>query len=222
MKTHNDINYYLVKQKLASFESRVQVMYKILADQVGDDLVPLNDEVEKLWDKQVNKTLESKLKTEDTMILEALGSMLIAGFENDSILNEKRWEKIKKYEVPFYNLGINNLTKNKNYDEAKVSNYLKKSNRHKKSLFRKHFNHIKKYIKVEDEYNTEWCYVNQDNWFECNNREFNICHPKYLVGTNEMADMMKILVIEQYGKNYYFDEKLDLILDKHIIELRKA
>ena len=90
-----------------------------------------------------------------------------------------------------------------------MAKHKKKVKRWNKSINKKYYSVVGKYVDIERFYDYEWCYVNQENKFKHLDAEFSISKKvkNYKIDKqDEKSPMFKILVIVQDGEIHYFDE----------------
>jgi len=210
IRNYKGENYALSVVKNLSIEDRTKIANKIFNIKINDGT--LYDEITQLWEKNVIKSQSKRLKEFDTNILEMLSELFLLGNETDDILDEKRWEKIKKYEVCSLNKKVS-MTSMKNRGKVTqktlMAKHKKKVKRWNKSINKKYYSVVGKYVDIERFYDYEWCYVNQENKFKHSDGEFSISKKvkNYKIDKqDEKSPMFKILVIVQDGNINYFDE----------------
>ena len=161
IRNYKGENYALSVVKNLSIEDRTKIANKIFSIKINDGT--LYDEITQLWEKNVIKSQSKRLKEFDTNILEMLSELFLLGNETDDILDEKRWEKIKKYEVCSLNKKVS-MTSMKNRGKVTqktlMAKHKKKVKRWNNSINKKYYSVVGKYVDIERFYDYEWCYVN--------------------------------------------------------------
>ncbi len=122
----------------------------------------------------------------------------------------KRWKSSNTYK-------INNLFSFNNHkNEGSWYDWIRGQWRNLDSNY--HYK-IDRLIDGERPYKAEWCLVDTENVFKFNGEKLMIDKSvkQYRVGRDNSSEMEKILVLEQDGERYYFDEKINYIQNKKII-----
>ncbi len=98
-KTIDGKKFYLTKIEEQPVKERIEQIYKIL-DETIDSGKTLAEEIESLWEtKYCHKNQSDSLDDYCSRILESYADYILAGNEGDTILDTRRWELVKKYEV---------------------------------------------------------------------------------------------------------------------------
>lgn len=97
-KIDNEI-YYLTEIIDTPLETRINTIEKIFKTPCKENRT-LEEEIEFLWEtKYCFKSQNDNLNDFCSKTLETLADYYIAGFEGENILDQRRWEQIRKYEV---------------------------------------------------------------------------------------------------------------------------
>lgn len=204
-------------------EKRKEVINKILSIKVdGNKII---DHVNHLWELNCKKSQDKNLAEFDTKFLSALSDYFIAGHEKDDILDEFRWEKIRKYESPVEMKSYSNkkFIKHKITNKTFEQRFRRQYKNWNKSISRKYYTVVGKFIDLNSEYKSNWCYVNQDNIFQFLNNTYKISNDvkQYKIKANEDISMFKILSIHQNNSIHFFDENFDHIKSNFIKKIEE-
>ena len=215
---HKGEYYALSRVYNISPEKRCEIINKILSLNIDDQ--KMVDHINCLWELNCNKSQSNRLVEFDTQILSSLSDYFIAGNEEDDILDEFRWERIRKYECPF-EIKPNSDKKKVRYritNKTFKTECKKQFSNWKKSISRKYHTVVAKFIDLNSEYQSKWCYVNQDNDFEFLDNTYKISDKlkEYKIKSDDSISMFKILAASQNDNFYFFDEKFCHIDNKFI------
>lgn len=130
----DNIKRYVKQVEEVSLEYRTKEINKIF-EQVIADGDTYYDSVNKLWDlKYCHKSQSDELEDICSKSLEALADYFLSGFEGEDILDSKRWEKIRRYEVASlvedYDDSEYESSGNGGYEKRKMTEHAKKQFEH--------------------------------------------------------------------------------------------
>jgi hypothetical protein len=119
--------YYLQEAHLVPLEERINNISDILNKETQDGTTLL-EYLQCRWEtKHCIKSTAVELSDECSILLEILASYYIGGYEGDTILDQKRWEKIRQYECVSYNDEIT----------EKLDNHVERDAQSKKPITKK-------------------------------------------------------------------------------------
>lgn len=126
---------YISEIKEESVEEKIKNIETFLALDFKDNKTIEEDIFEYWFDTACHKNQNNKLNDKCSNLLDRMADYFLYGLEGDNILDTKRWEKIKKYEVASF---VNEIDDDIEPSEEKNTYEKRKMNSKDKKYFKKH------------------------------------------------------------------------------------